>query len=542
MSDFYQDIDKAAFDYDLQCLIGIPGYFFRGPAIDASQPYIACIGGAQTYGRFCARPFPALLGEQLGVQVLNLGLGGAGPRLFDKGHFLQWLNNAELVIVQVFSGRSEGNSQFDNSESGDLFGTRLADGKRIRFEDFLSELVANSSAETVKDVIAETRENYVKHTLQLLEHIHRPKILLWISNRTPAYQPDYSSSWGILGSFPQLVDDKMIEQIRAKADAYVECSSNAGLPQKLWPGDQPVDGTMVENGFVVNYYYPSPEMHIRAAELLAPVCQPLMTNVAAGKLAPRRAPAEPTRFLILSTHRCGSNLLVGLLNSHSGCFVAGELFNEDFIEQKFVPWFEPWHPDTTQDMSQLNRMREDDPVSFVDHLFDITAKRGYEAIGFKLMYYDGDTNEAVRDHLVSDPNIRVIHVRRRNHLRRYLSWRRAEASQVWWASTEAERGPSLPSLTLSFQDFIWNVFYVETKEREYAGLFKHHEIFDVTYEELAEDPQTTGSRIIAFLGLSPRDKLDVRDKKTGVDPLRKAIENYDEMKSNIMRWVSFFDE
>ena len=40
------------------------------------------VGAAQTFGRLCALPFPSLLAETMGIEVLNLGHGGAGPEFF----------------------------------------------------------------------------------------------------------------------------------------------------------------------------------------------------------------------------------------------------------------------------------------------------------------------------------------------------------------------------------------------------------------------------------------------------------------------------
>src|SRR5687767_7648017 len=98
MGEYYQQLDRRLFDYDLQSLAGIPDKAFRGPAVDLSRPYVACIGAAQTFGRFCERPFPALLADRLGIQFLNLGVGGASPRLFDVPEFLELANGAALVI------------------------------------------------------------------------------------------------------------------------------------------------------------------------------------------------------------------------------------------------------------------------------------------------------------------------------------------------------------------------------------------------------------------------------------------------------------
>jgi len=275
---YYQDLDVGAFDYELCRVDGIAGVWFRGPSIDLSRPYVACIGAAQTFGRFCPAPFPALLGDRLGVQVLNLGVGGAGPQLFRSERYLEILNAAEAVVVQVLSGRSEGNSLFDNADTGSLFGVRVRDGKRMRFEDFLSDLLAAGPPELVKRTVQDTRARYARHMASLLDAIRRPTVLFWFSSRSPDYEEDYASVGAILAAFPQLVNRATLEEIRPHTNAYVECISGTGLPQQLWRAETAIDGTTTEGSWLVNSYYPSPEMHAEAAALLTPVCARLMSS------------------------------------------------------------------------------------------------------------------------------------------------------------------------------------------------------------------------------------------------------------------------
>ena len=51
-------------------------------------------------------------------------------------------------------------------------------------------------------------------------------------------------------------------------DRYVECVSKTGLPQVL----RDFQGNIVGK----NNYYPSPEMHQQASELLFPVCKSIL--------------------------------------------------------------------------------------------------------------------------------------------------------------------------------------------------------------------------------------------------------------------------
>ena len=74
----YQDTDWRIADYQTFCLdpsildagSGKPLYL-RGPRPSSLMPgtYFACIGAAQTFGRFCPKPYPTLLQERLGLPV-----------------------------------------------------------------------------------------------------------------------------------------------------------------------------------------------------------------------------------------------------------------------------------------------------------------------------------------------------------------------------------------------------------------------------------------------------------------------------------------
>ncbi len=139
---------------------------------------MVCLGAAQTFGRFCREPFPELLARQLGMQVLNVGVAGAGPSTFLRGAWGEWLNGAEAVVVQVLAARSESNSLFACDPTRGAFGVRRSDGSVMRFETFLHLLMESTDPATVRRVVEETRQNYVSNMIRLLQGVHSPKILL----------------------------------------------------------------------------------------------------------------------------------------------------------------------------------------------------------------------------------------------------------------------------------------------------------------------------------------------------------------------------
>jgi uncharacterized protein DUF6473 len=272
----YQQRDYEIIDYEL---FPLPGFQvrFRGPAPEALTPgeYFTCLGAAQTFGCFCEKPYPALLGDRLGLPALNLGVGGAGPRLFvERKRFLDRVNDGKLAVVQVMSGRSEDNSRF---RTGGLeYLRRRSDGERMGAELAYRELLASEDTETVQTIVAETRANWVQSFSKLLEAIEVPTILFWFSKRPPDYQERFSDVGKLFGEFPQLVNRAMVDQIVGLADEYVECITSRGSPQPLFSRftGEPVTVTYrcdQTQGF--NSYYPSPEMHIDAADSLTAVCR-----------------------------------------------------------------------------------------------------------------------------------------------------------------------------------------------------------------------------------------------------------------------------
>lgn len=273
MSDWYQELDAPHFDYRVEAVDGIAEHRFRGPIPDLSRPYFACIGGAQTFGRFVADPYPQQLARSLGLPCLNLGLGGAGPRFARHPSVLRHLQQARFVVVQMFSGRSASNSRFDNTGDGRNFGRTIGSNREQRFEDFLRDMIELGDRALLERTVREQRDDYVGHSVAVGRALQPPTVLLWLSRRRPEYTIDWATPFGVCSHYPQLVDRETVDRIRPAFARYVECADDAGLPQRLWPAAEAVAGTrLADDGTLENVYYPSPEMHDRAAAELLPVC------------------------------------------------------------------------------------------------------------------------------------------------------------------------------------------------------------------------------------------------------------------------------
>jgi hypothetical protein len=288
----YQECDAHIVDYQMYELAGVASHpgsgRFRGPPVVGSR-YIACVGAAQTFGRFCAEPFPVLLSHELGIETMNLGHPGAGPTFHNSNAaLLRHINNAAVVIVQVMSARSQSNSLFCTwSHARD--GIRQSDGVLMTAERFYRELVLHEPAR-VAGIVEETRECYVQDMLRLMADITAPTVLFWFSVREPDYSATYQLPLdGLFGHFPQLVNRAMIDRLSVAADRYVECVTARGLPQRLFDRQgRPTTVTQLDdygsldnsNSLTVSYdqnvYYPSPDMHADAAAALTVPCRELV--------------------------------------------------------------------------------------------------------------------------------------------------------------------------------------------------------------------------------------------------------------------------
>lgn len=282
----YAISDRHLIDYQLY---NFHNFELRGPKSEKNK-YISYIGGGQTFGRYCQKPFSNILGNKLNIGTLNFGRGGVGPNYFLKNEtIINAINQTELVVVQVLSGRSVNNSVFF-SPNDNGYGIRLIDNQEMKAIQIFKDLIIGKDIRGrdinfIKNLVEETRQNYLDGMISLLKKIKVPKILFWFSVRHPRYQESYDDNARykefirskinniletvsknrigffrgyapekyIYGDFPHLVNEQIVEMLKPHSDTYVECITKVGLPQTLinFRGEK----VRTDN------YYPSPQMH-----------------------------------------------------------------------------------------------------------------------------------------------------------------------------------------------------------------------------------------------------------------------------------------
>src|SRR5262245_35796159 len=92
--------------------------------------------------------------------------------------------------------------------------------------------------------------------------------------------------------------------------------------------------------------------------------------------------SDYSRFIILSRGRSGSNLLRGLLNSHSQIITFGELFRSyDSIGWEFPNY------DHYLQYRRLISLFQNDPANFLEKKVFRKFPKHIAAVGFKIFYY-----------------------------------------------------------------------------------------------------------------------------------------------------------
>ncbi len=231
-------IDGPGLDY-APCRYGASKLLFRGPQRGLDVPYIAAIGGSETYGKFVAAPYPALLEAALERPVVNFGCVNAGPDLFVKDAvIMEACANAVLTVVQLSGAQNLSNRFYAvHPRRNDRFlrASTLLKGiyPDVDFTDFhftrqMLTRLERISPEKFELVVEELRAAWVARYRLLLSRINGPKVLLWMANRTP-------EATGSTGD-PLYVNRAMIEEIGRGADGVAEVTASAASRAKARDG------------------------------------------------------------------------------------------------------------------------------------------------------------------------------------------------------------------------------------------------------------------------------------------------------------------
>jgi LPS sulfotransferase NodH len=248
-----------------------------------------------------------------------------------------------------------------------------------------------------------------------------------------------------------------------------------------------------------------------------------------------RRPA--TRFIILCAARTGSTMLRHMLNSHPDVRCHGEVMTGRGVDA-FAGLDRAGDPSVT---GPLMDRRMSDPQGFLEEL--VLDPGPARAVGFKIKYEELLLSDYawLLAWLKNHRDIRVIHLRRENRLKRLISEVTAtKVYRLYNVTSEAER-PIAARVSLSAAECLEDFARTEEREGLFQGHFEDHDTLETTYEAIVDDRADVRSQLARFLVVAPKI-LTTPTLKLNSDDLRDMLEDYEALAAALRgtRYAEYF--
>lgn len=266
--------DAGALDY-FPCRYGASKSVFRGPERDLSRPYVAMLGGSQTFGKYVARPFPDLVEAALGRPVANLGGLNAGPDFYlSDPAALEVAARATAAVVQVTGAEALSNGFYTvHSRRNDRFLAATpalralfpeVDFTDIHFTRHLLLVLHRTDFARFSTVVDGLRANWLARMRALLARLPPRCLLLWLADGD-------SQEAGVTGNGPLFIDRPLLDTLRPAVAGVVEV-----VPSPNARSLAPLDMTYPETESAQAACLPGAAVHAEVAARLVPPLQRLM--------------------------------------------------------------------------------------------------------------------------------------------------------------------------------------------------------------------------------------------------------------------------
>jgi len=267
----------GALDY-VPCRYGTSKLVFRGPARPLAGAFCLALGGAETYGKFVARPWPELVEARLGLPVVNMGCMNAGADVFlHDGTVRAAAAAARVTVLQVTGAHNLSNRFYSvHPRRNDRFVAAMpalralfpeVDFTEFAFTRHLAAALAARSPRRFAALAAALRACWVERTRALLGLAGGAAVLLWVAGHPPEAEEAGTDP----ACDPLLVTRAMIEAVRPAAARVVEVVAS---PAALAQGTAGMQFSALEAPAAAGL--PNPAVHAEVAAALAPALAGLL--------------------------------------------------------------------------------------------------------------------------------------------------------------------------------------------------------------------------------------------------------------------------
>lgn len=231
-------------------------------------------------------------------------------------------------------------------------------------------------------------------------------------------------------------------------------------------------------------------------------------------------------FVVISTQRSGSTLLIKLLDSHPSVLCAGEIFfppsGSEYSIRRYV--------ERTATRKIRHQIQRSGLVN--EFLDDFYSQGGYAAIGFKYMYSQARRIPRCYPSVlryIEDNNVAVIHCVRKNALRVILSRLSSKSSGVYRSTTPIKSKPVYVPVDTLAQE----LSRLRDENSKWQNKLSRYTYIQVDYESLLSNRAVEEKNLLDFIGAEYQGALTSPFQKVGANSIQAMIENYDEVEREL---------
>lgn len=239
------------------------------------------------------------------------------------------------------------------------------------------------------------------------------------------------------------------------------------------------------------------------------------------------------KFILLGHGRCGSSLIVESLAEHSDVRVGGELFHCEEEARRCA--FQLLKNTDPIDKREARHYRDGaDATQFLEEAVFRDSRSGVRAVGFKMFYVHARSNPNEKkawNYLLTNKEIRVIHLIRANMLESYISLRVASITGEWERS-KGSAAPRREPPQLRLEPRVCEAhFNQELAWRKWAReSFRQHPFLEIEYErDVCARFEAVMNEIHDFIDVPRIHARQLLEKQARRSP-REATINYEELK------------
>ena len=219
------ELPGAGVPEDLLCRYGASKLMCRGPRRKLDKPYMAFLGGSETYGKFVDQPFVALVEQAIGTPCVNLGSANSGLDAYlQDPDILGIAAGARLTVVQVMGAQNLSNRYYRvHPRRNDRFLAaspllktiyREVDFTEFHFNKHLLGTLKSISPERFRIVQYELQQAWLGRMRLLLGSLTCKPVLLWLRYGAEPSTP--------LGQKPLLVGRDMLDHLAEDIAGIIE--------------------------------------------------------------------------------------------------------------------------------------------------------------------------------------------------------------------------------------------------------------------------------------------------------------------------------